>query len=220
MAAWTDFTYTYSFNTAFGVGGDVGVRGILSDPDWAALYIRPIFIYRNTDQLNFGFSLGAFQNFNRSAANLLEIRPAQQVNLTWPDRPEWSLKSRLRFEERYLQYASADPEVPAPGWQFRARYELKFRTVPLDIWFVKKIYFLTSGEYFFPLNDEVPEFFADQSRLIAGYGQDIGQRGAYELHFIWQRARHSYQEEFTTDQYILRLRLFFRNERFEFVEED
>lgn len=220
FASWTDFTYTYSFNTALGLGGDAGVRGVLSDPEWSAVYLRPIIIYRNTDQLNFGFSLGAFQNFNRSAPNLTEIRPAQQVNLTWPLRPRWSLKSRLRFEERYLEYNSGEPDVPAPGWQYRARYELKFSTEPADLWFMKKIHFLAAGEYFFPLNEEVPELFADQSRLTVGYGQDIGQKGSYQLHFIWQRARHNFEEDFSTDQFILRIRLYFRNQRFKFVKED
>jgi hypothetical protein len=220
FATWTDFNYLYSFNTSFGLGGDAGLRGVVSDPDWSAAYARPIFIYRNSDQLNFGFSVAVFQNFHRNAPDLLEFRPAQQVNLTWPDFPKWSLKSRLRFEERYLQYNSGESGTPAPGWKFRMRYELKFRSVAFNLWFIKRVYLLASGEYFFPLQDEVPEFFADQSRVLLGYGQELGQKGSYELHLIWQRTRHDFDDQFATAQYILRLRVFLRNERFEFVEED
>jgi hypothetical protein len=221
LVTWSDFNYTYGFNTTWGTGGDAGVRGLISDPDWTSLYIRPVFIYRNTDQLNFGFSVAAFQNFNNSSPDLFEFRPAQQVNLVWPEFEKWSLKSRLRFEERYLVTEQAEGQVNNdPRWEFRGRYELKFKTEPFDIAFVKNTYLLASGEYFIPLSQEAEQLFADQNRLLVGYGQRIGQVWSYELQFFWQRTRNTSVADLTTDQYVLRLRIFLRNEPREFVDED
>ena len=222
LVTWSDFNYTYGFNTSWGAGGDAGVRGLISDPDWTSLYIRPIFIYRNTDQLNFGFSVAAFQNFNNSSPDLFEFRPAQQVNLVWPEFEKWSLKSRVRFEERYLVTERAEGQVNNdPRWEFRGRYELKFKTEPFDIGnLVKDSYILASGEYFFPLGEEVNQLFADQSRLLIGWGHKIGIRWSYELHFFWLKTKNTYQDNLETDQYVLRLRVFLRNQPREFVDED
>lgn len=214
-----DLNYTYGFNTSIGLGADGGIRGALLEPEWTAVYVRPIFIYRNTDQLDFGFSFGAFQNFNTSTPDLLELRPAQQVNLEWPKLEKWSLKSRLRLEERYLVYADENLS-PARDWKIRARYELKFKTQPFDLWFIKKLVVLSSGEYFLPVGREVPELFTDQSRLLLGFGQSLGERMSYEVHFFWLRTKSDFEKEFQTDQYVLRLRLYLRNQRFKFVDED
>lgn len=221
FTTWSDINFTYGFNTSWGTGGDAGVRGVVTNPDWTSLYVRPIFIYRNTDQLNIGFSLGAFQNFYGSAPNLFEFRPAQQVNWTWPEFKSWSLKSRVRFEERYLVQDQAEGSgSPERRWEFRGRYELKFKSEPFNIGnVIKRSYVLASGEYFFPFN-EADQLFADQSRLLIGYGHKVGQRWSYELHFFWLRSKSTYQDNFDTDQYVLRLRVFLRNKPREFVDED
>lgn len=221
FVTWSDFNFTYGFNTTWGTGGDAGVRGLISDPNRTLLYLRPIFIYRNTDQLNFGFSVAAFQNFNRAVPDMFEFRPAQQVNLVWPQFKRWNLKSRIRLEERYLvQLKTEGFKIAEPGWEFRGRYELKFKTEPFDVGFIKRTYVLASGEYFIPLGEEGEQLFADQSRLLIGYGQRIGQRWSYELHFFWLRTRNTFEASLQTDQYVLRLRVFLRNQPREFVNED
>ena len=218
LVAWTDFNYTYSFNTSWGVGGDAGFRMAITQPGWSQVYARPILIYRNTDQLYFGLSFGAFQSFDDSH-NTLDLRPAQQVNWVWPKFENWSLKSRVRIEEQYLTKTFTDGEISS-GWKYRGRYELKFKTEPSDLLFARNIYFLASGEYFFPLEGDRSELLADQSRLLLGYGQKLGPRFSYELDFFWQRVRDELTGAFDSDQFVLRLRVFLRNESFEFTEED
>lgn len=222
LYTWTDLNYTYGFNTTWGTGGDAGIRGALTNPEATTIYARPILIYRNTDDLNFGLSLGFFQNLNANASNSLEIRPAQQVNLVWPEFKNWSLKSRLRTEQRYFTWQDNGlGGIAGNGWQFRGRYELKFKTEPFTlIPFMKNTYVLMSGEYFVPFGRKVDEVFADQSRLLVGFGHEVGERWTYECHFFWQRNRTDDTAVFQTDQYVLRLRFFLRNKPREFVEED
>ena len=222
LVSWSDFNYTYGFNTTWGTGGDAGFRGVISDRDWTAFYIRPILIYRNTDQLNFGFSVAVFQNFNAHSPNMFEFRPAQQVNWIWPEFEKWSLKSRVRFEERYLvQEPQEGFEVQDPKWEIRGRYELKFKTEAFDLGnLLEQIHLLASGEYFFPLGDQADQLYADQSRLLVGFGHEVGQRWSYELHFFWLKSRNTYAGDLQTDQYVLRLRVFLRNKPREFVDED
>ncbi len=221
VVAWWDYNYTYSFNTTWGLGGDAGIRGVVTDENWTRIYIRPILIYRNTDDLNFGLSFGAMQNFNEIDPNLFEFRPAQQVNLTWPEFKNWSVHNRFRIEERYFTYATSETQsVPAPFWAFRARYQLKIKTVKFDLAFLKRLHFLMSAEFFFPVEPSEMELYSNRSRLLVGYGQNLSDRLSYELHLFLQSSRSEPGSSFHSDQLIIRLRVYFRNEHFEFVEED
>ena len=42
---WTDFTYTYPIKNRVNIGGDLGVRGLISQNDWNQFYLRPTFQY-------------------------------------------------------------------------------------------------------------------------------------------------------------------------------
>lgn len=212
FVTWSDFNYNHTLKTNWSIGADAGVRGLISDPDWTSIYLRPILIYGINDQLNVGFSVAAFNNFNKVMPDVFEFRPAQEVNLVWPHTKRWNLKSRVRLEERYFQREIRHGfHVAHPQWEFRGRYELRFNTEHFDFGFMKDMYILASGEYFFSLSTEAEQIFANQSRLLIGYGQGTGERWSHELHFFWLRIRNTFEESLQTDQYVLRLRVFLRN---------
>ncbi len=202
---WTDFT-TYSFvSNRSAVGGDFGIRGLLSSKGWTQLYIRPTFRFQY-NSLDLAGGVGLFQTYNKDVSNITEIRLFQQATLHWPTTHLLKFSHRARFEQRFFHYSDPSEGDPEDDFFSRFRYQLMIRSRDINI-FNQKIYFKAAAEIF-QKNNNGNETFVNRSRLILAIGQRFKGKWWYEIHYISQRSRKFEEDGLKTSEHILRLRLF------------
>ncbi|WP_417588314.1 DUF2490 domain-containing protein [Owenweeksia hongkongensis] len=212
LITWADFNYTYNKSNKLGIGGDMGMRGIISKPNWGLVYVRPTLKYHFTPFIQVSGALGLFQTFQSDPSDMFEMRLAQEGKAEWPSFNNFYFIHRLRFEERFLFYNQADVVDNFDNQQqnFRFRYMLSVRSNYFKITNrAEYLYLIAGAEYFFPLGSNVDERFFNASRLSAGFGQELKLDWNYQVDLIWQRSRNTLEGNFTTDEFIIRLRVYF-----------
>lgn len=212
LITWTDFNYTYNKSEKLGIGGDAGIRGIISKPNWGLIYARPTIKYHFTPFIQVKGSVGLFQTFQTDPSDMFELRFAQEGEAEWPSFNNFYLIHRLRLEERFLFYSqsNASDDFDRQQENFRFRYMLSARSNYFKITNrAEYLYLIAGAEYFFPIGDNVDERFFNASRLSAGFGQELKLDWNYQVDLIWQRSRNTLEGNFTTDEFIVRLRVYF-----------
>jgi hypothetical protein len=115
------------------------------------------------------------------------------------------VRDLVRIESRNFFYSGGDTESDSTV-RFRNRLEL---LVPLN---KERItddgarYFLADWEWFVPIAD-ANERFANRQRIRAGFGYRRNFNWRYELLYIWTRSRTTIDEEFTTNENIVNIRV-------------
>lgn len=216
LITWADFNYTYNQNEKFGIGGDVGSRGIITKPNWSMLYVRPTVKYHLNPFVQISGALGLFQTFQAEPSDMFEIRLAQEAKAEWPSFNNFSFIHRGRFEERFLFYNPDNVDIDFDTQQenFRFRYMLSARSTYFKLSQRAEYLYLTTGaEYFIPVGNNVNERFFNASRVQVGFGQELKLNWNYEVDFIWQRSSNTLEGDFNTDEFILRLRVYFEQYR-------
>jgi hypothetical protein len=116
---WLDYNPRVIWPSAFEVYGDVGVRTELENNGWGRLVVRPA-VRGPVGMFRLSGGLGTFFTINDTTSNLLEFRPFQGINWTWPSG-RFPLDHYVRLEER-LEFETNDWSLDA---SLRARYRLR-----------------------------------------------------------------------------------------------
>ena len=202
---WTDITAYFFVSGRSAIGGDAGLRGVISSRDWTQLYFRPSyrFQYNNLD-LSTGFAY--FHTYNKGFSNVGEWRLFQQATIHWPSTRLLKFNHRLRFEQRFLSYK--DPADGGPDNEFfsRVRYQFLIRSRDLSVF--KQSVYLKAAIEFFQRNNSGDEAFINRNRFIFALGHRLPGKWWYEIHYMTQRSRQFEDDGLKTSEHIVRLRLF------------
>lgn len=202
---WTDLTINYFKTSKFSVGGDVGLRGIVSSKDWNMFYIRPTVNYTVTSIFKASGGIGSFNTFNKELNNAYEIRFFQDAHVSWPDIGWIDFYHRFRFEERFFFYKNIDND-----FSIRGRYLIRARTTDFRLIGKKKSFYLKGmWELFVPFDKSAVELFVNNQRFYAAIGQRVSDKFRYEIFYIWQQSREFVDDGFETSENIMRLRFFY-----------
>lgn len=202
---WTDITLTYFKTPRLSLGGDAGLRGIVSSKNWNLFYIRPTINYTLSSLFIFSGGIGSFNTFNKELNNTYEIRFFQDVHVSWPDIGWIDFYHRLRFEERFFFYKNIENEFAVRG-----RYLIRARTADFKLFGKTKSFYLKGmWELFVPFDDGAVELFVNNQRFYAAIGQRVSDKFRYEIFYIWQKSREFVDDGFETSENILRLRFFY-----------
>ena len=202
---WTDITLTYFKSQKYSLGGDAGLRGIISAKDWNQIYIRPSINYILSPYFKVTGGIGSFNTFNKEYSNTYELRFFQDVHVSWPDIGWVDFYHRFRFEERFFFY-----QTLANDFSIRGRYLIRARTIDFKlIGKTKSFYLKAMWELFVPFDKSAAELYVNNQRFYAAIGQRISDRFRYELFYIWQKSREFVDDGFESTENILRLRFFY-----------
>ena len=202
---WTDITLTYFKSQKYSLGGDAGLRGIISAKDWNQIYIRPSINYILSPYFKVTGGIGSFNTFNKEFSNTYELRFFQDVHVSWPDIGWVDFYHRFRFEERFFFY-----QTLANDFSIRGRYLIRARTIDFKlIGKTKSFYLKAMWELFVPFDKSAAELYVNNQRFYAAIGQRISDRFRYELFYIWQKSREFVDDGFESTENILRLRFFY-----------
>jgi hypothetical protein len=115
------------------------------------------------------------------------------------------VRDLLRVESRNFFYSSGDTKSDST---VRVRNRLEF-LAPLNKERITEDgarYFLADWEWFVPLEDP-DERFSNRQRIRTGLGYRRNFSWRYELLYIWTRSRTTIDEEFTTNENMINIRV-------------
>ena len=208
---WTDVSIRYTIKNKADIGGDFGIRGLISRNEWNQFYIRPTFRFFFNDLLKASGGVAYFATISGKYRNTYEFRLFQEATVTWPSFEIIDFKHRLRFEERFFNYEQSSAyttDIPA-DFETRARYQFSLETA--DIHFGDRnqpIYLIAGWEVFYALNENALEQIINSQRFSLGFGQRLSPRSRYQFQYILQRSREFVGEGNRTIEHLLRFRIF------------
>lgn len=209
---WSDFNYSSTTSPNWTLGGDAGVRGLLTSDEFTTIYLRPMVAYKVNKDISLAAAIAGFQTFRAEGFDLFEFRLAQEIHATWPRLDRLYFTHRLRNEERFY-FENQNEELPKDDSNFenRLRYRLGVETKDFHITSkIKNLKLLGGVEYFQTFQSRTDSERFNDSRVSVGYSQSLRKGRSYSLIFIWQRSRDVFDNDFSTDQFIMRLRVYLK----------
>jgi hypothetical protein len=189
-----------------------------NQPDWAAIDVTPSLEYAITPwldavgELATGYTaqtddLNSFELSPRAGAHFHLFSRDMRAPVPLPDRPSRRrvvVRDLVRVESRNLFYTG--DEASSFTWRFRNRLALQVPLTAENVTDDGARYVTADWEWFVPLG-EPDERFASRQRIRAGVGYRRSARWSVEVLYIWGRSRDTSEEEFTTSDNIVNLRL-------------
>jgi hypothetical protein len=201
---WLNYAVSVPLNSKLRVGGDAGLRGLISNQEWNQVLVRPTVAYSINSTFSVAGALAWFNTRYRNDTNANEFRTHQDLNISWPDLNIVHFFSRLRFEQRWFFYKNLDND-----FDFRLRYLIGAESKDFRLFnWERPFYLQIIYEGFQTLDDNAVEVFINRTRLHAAFGHRISKNFRYEFHYISQTSRQFVETGSGTTQNIFRIRLF------------
>jgi hypothetical protein len=201
---WTDVATIYFFDPNFRYDGDYGLRGVLTDPDWTLLYIRPSVRYSEWNWMQLHGGVGLFYNFIKDGYDLPEIRPWVGIRFIWPRIGGFSFSHYFRLEYRAFYFKSEQK------WEtsFRGRYQLQISNNNFSIGELKGFVALASIELFEDMNTFIDGTFGDRYRFNIGFGKRIFDDLRIDINYVFHKLNLG-GGLLQADDHIIRTRFFY-----------
>lgn len=202
---WVDFYPHYQITETLEYYGDAGFRTTLNENQWSRIYIRPSIRYRPNPLYQFHTGVGAFYIFTNNDENRLELTPWQGVRINYPSGIKYYFTHRFRVEERFSYFNSNSNQS---SFEVRLRYKIGFTYNLRDFNELENLYVTGYVEFFYPIIDEVNEFFRNTSRTGIGLGYQIQEKVKVELVFNRQRSRLSVDDDLNVSDYAYQIKVY------------
>lgn len=205
---WINYAVSIPINKKWSYGGDMGLRGFISNYSWNQILIRPNVSYRINNTFGVSPAVAWFSTFNKDIGNVNEFRIHQDVTANWPDLGFIKFFYRVRLEQRFFFFEDEEIEN---RFNIRLRGLIGFETADIKIGNAKRpIYFQSIFEGFTTVEESAGEVFVNQTRFHLAFGHRLSSSVRYELHYIRQGSRVSAEDGINLAQNILRVRFFHR----------
>jgi hypothetical protein len=203
---WLDVHTIYNFSDRWRYEGDYGYRPELNG-DNAELYVRPAVRYRVNPWFSLHGGIKIEEKTSNEAADTFEIRPWQGFQFHWPEIGGYTLSHYLRVGE----YMTWQTQQGGSDFDFfiRARYRLGLKSPNYDILFKDGVYLTGSMEAFADLESPLSDMYINQLRFFAGPGINVSASWRIEVLLGLRQERSSRGVAFSTDEQILRLRIYY-----------
>lgn len=208
---WTDITTIYDFTDRWQYNGDQGIRGVVSRNDFTILYLRPSVHYRVKPWFTVHGGIGFFQTFIEDDGNISELRPWQGLQIVWPEIGGYAISHYLHLEERMLWLSGQRSD--ADFFTLRSRYRLGVGSPTYKVLFKNGIFWNGSLELFWDVETSFADNLVHRIRYDLGVGTHFSKAWRVELHYVLQDGRvidQVFQNPFSSEEHILRLRLFYQ----------
>jgi hypothetical protein len=203
---WIDYLVDLPFARVYMYETEISYQTLLSrEGKWRSLNVTPS-LERNINQhLDLLLGVPLSYTVQKADFNTVEARLMLGTRLYFTPRNRVQTRLTLRWERRFFR----DLEVGV--WEnsnrTRARGEIIF---PInrpsystdDVW-----YALGDFEYFFILDQDVRERFANRSRTRIGLGYRKSYFWRFEVIYTFQQSRNKIEDAFTSFDNIFRLRI-------------
>ncbi len=205
---WINYAVSIPINNKWSYGGDMGLRGFISNYDWNQILIRPNVTYRINNTFGVSPAIAWFSTINKGGGNVNEFRIHQDVTAKWPDLGFMEFFYRVRLEQRFFFF---EDEQIENRFNLRLRGLIGLETADIRLGNSKRpIYFQSIFEGFTTVEQSAEEVFVNQTRFHLAFGHRLSNTFRYEIHYIRQGSRLSAEDGINISQNIYRLRFFHR----------
>jgi hypothetical protein len=202
---WFNYALTIKTQKPWSYGGDVGLRGFISNRDFNQILVRPTVSYKANRTFRLSAAVAYFATFNVYEYNIGEFRLHQEISIKWPTFNNFYLFWRVRLDERWFFY-----ENLPNNFNVRGRLLGGIQTRDLHPFKMKRAIYLQAMYEGFQTfdNQGAVEFFINNARIQAALGYRLSNSWRFEIRYIWQQSRFLESEGLQTSQHILRIRAF------------
>ena len=206
LHTWTDLATIYDFSDRFRYDGDYGVRGLISDPEWTLIYVRPSVRYRPRAWVSLHGGAAVLWTF-LDGDDLPELRPWLGVRFLGPSPGGFTFSNYLRLEMRAI-YLKAEGE-----WDLglRGRWQLQVTSPEFRIGSWTDFDALASIEPFFDFDATTVDVLGDRFRVSLGIRKWLTPALRLGLNYLFHNVRVADGEsEFDFDDHVARVRFTYR----------
>jgi hypothetical protein len=205
----TDFMLMKTFKNRVRYFGEAGLHTLLKGGDgWFRATLFNDFHYNIIAPVD--VIAGLHMNYTEQtdttdAFNTFEFRPWIGTRLHLTPNAKIMVSNLLRYEQRFLVYRNKENEKAAS----RIRNRLEFTwSVNQPNFFYDDLWYITfDAEYFWPLDDNPDERFANLAQLRIGVGYRMSYQWRFVLRLNEQFSRNTIDEEFSSSSLIVNLRI-------------
>lgn len=218
---WGNFTFDWVKSERLVYELDFEPKALLDpsegEPDWRNLDVTPNVEYSLRPRLDLVGEATIGRTLQTDEVQSLEVTPRFGVRFHLFSRDQLIrvreqaprrrivLRDLVRVEWRNLFYSGGDTESDSTV-RFRNRLEYLMPLNKARITDDGAQYLLADWEWFIPVDDP-EERFASRQRIRAGLGYRHSFKWRYELLYIWTRSRNTIDEEFSTIENIIDIRV-------------
>lgn len=203
---WTEYMLNLPFANSWNIEFATTYSTVLGQPKWRSLDFQITPEYSVSDHLDLMGSIFAGTTYQNTAVTTAEIREmlGARVHFT----PESRILSRclVRFEQRN----QANRE--SGEWEHSTRTRVRAETIiPINkksMYAGDKLWYaLVDAEFFFVMDQNVQERFANRFRLRTGIGYRLNYSLRLELMYTLQQSRNTLESGYETTDNIFRIRV-------------
>jgi len=209
---WIDFNPSYKISERFDFIGKVGAKSVYPK-SWYKVYTTTEISYsipknifkklKYNERVYAGVDF--YYVFFIDLPDVIEISPYQGYTLTWPNRERLDLKHNAELGQRF-QWGVED-------WDYSFGLKLSYEATIVfkfkgDLWAHGKGFFLSASAKFW-WNLIAATVFNDVVRITPGIGYQINPYWNTAFYIGYNYTRNLSSEEFSTDNIIYRLRLYY-----------
>ena len=187
---WSDFTVAVPLKNTFHLENQLAWRGdVNGSPKWQELRAQSLATKRLGDRWDLLAYLLVDYTDQTKNLNTSEIRPGVGARFYILKQPSLSVASVFRYEAR--QIYSYDVATWTHDDRFRLRVETNVAIKRGDIPGKYAIYALTDAEFFYTVDTEVRERYANRLRLRRGIGYTLSKFWQVEAVYAYQVSRNT-----------------------------
>jgi hypothetical protein len=208
---WADFMLQKTFNNGLRYFGEFGPRYLIQEKSgWSSLELGQDLHYNvfwNVDAIG-GLLLSYTQQTDTTNLyNSYEVRPWLGFRIHFNPNSKLMVNLLSRMEYRNLYYNNAGSVQKSK----RLRNRLEFiYSINHPNFYQDKLWYITlDGEWYYPINENPDERFANQGRIRAGLGYRHNYSWRYVIVFMEQFSRNTIDEGFKSSNFIVDLRVHF-----------
>ncbi|HEX5172294.1 MAG TPA: DUF2490 domain-containing protein [Cyclobacteriaceae bacterium] len=203
---WTEYMLNYPFANSYNIELAATYSTVLDQPKWRSFDVQLTPEYSLTQHIDLMAAFFMGSTFQSQSLSTLEVREMLGARFHFTPNRRILTRLLLRFEQRNLQ----DEETKE--WDHSTRTRFRFETItPLNkptMYAGDKLWYaLLDGEYFYIMDQDVHERFANRFRLRAGIGYRTNYSVRLEFVYTLQESKNAIEGDFNTTDNIFRFRV-------------
>lgn len=203
---WFEYMLNYPFANTYNVEGAFTYSTTLSDPRWRAFDFQVTPEVSITRNIDLSTSLLGSSTFQNDTLQTFELRPAFGARFHFTQNKRIQTRLFVRFEQRHLK------DLESGDWfksnRTRARIETLIPINGSTMFSGDKLWYgILDAEWFFVLDNDVAERFANRFRMRAGIGYRLNYNLRFEFVFTNQQSKQAIGESFYSSDNIFRFRI-------------
>lgn len=202
---WFEYLLNYPFGSVYNLENAFTYSTDLHQPKWRAMEYCPTLERSFTRHVDAQVAFTTSYTQQNDTSNTLELRPMIGARIHFTPNKRILTRLLMRFERRFFQ------DRESLDWDKSSRSRLRAEAIiPINRRSYaedRQWYGVVDAEWFFVMDQDVNERFANRFRLRAGAGYRLNKKLRFEVLYVLQEAKNKIGEDFYTSDHIFRFRV-------------